>query len=220
MTRLEIRGAAATVLGASAMAMAASAAAQGFQPPPAAVTSVPTREYVSDASLTQLFTSLCLKAFPDAAAVDAALKLHSLAVLTPEQARPYLSDGTGKGWLVRTSDALFAVTVEEAPNQTCAVRQMTPDGLRDIAGLTAAIRAHVIAMKGKVVAVAPEKASLVDGPETRYWGYGVLTADSTPVEQFGIYVSDYKGKVPLPWTPFAGKGSGVEVRFTRTILAS
>lgn len=221
MTRLGIRGAAAALLGASVMAMAVGATAQGFHPPPPAETSVPTHEYVSDASLTQMFTSLCLKAFPDAAAVDAALKLHSLSPLTPEQARPYFSDGTGtgKGWLVRTSDALFAVTIEEAPNQTCAVRQMTPDGLRDIAGLTAAIRAHVIAMKGKVVAVAPEKASLVDGPETRYWGYGVLTADSTPVEQFGIYVSDYKGKVPLPWTPFAGKGSGVEVRFTRTILA-
>ena len=219
MTRLEITRTAAAAICAGLLGMAASAAAQGFQPPPPAVTSVPTREYVSDASLTQLFTSLCLKAFPDAAAVDAALKLHSLAPLTAEQARPYLSEGAGRGWLVRTSDALFAVTVQEAPNPTCAVREMTPDGLRDIAGLTAAIRAHVIAMKGKIVAVAPEKATPADGPETRYWGYGVLTADSSPVEQFGVYVSDYKGKVPPPWTPFAGKGSGVEVRFTRTILA-
>ncbi len=215
----KMRMAVAALIGAPLMAAGPDALAQGFKPPPAPVTSAPTREYVSDAALTQLFTTLCVKAFPDAAALEAALKPHSVSELTPEQARPYLPDGSGKGWLVRTSDALFAVTVEQEPNQTCTVRQMTPDGVRDIAGLTAAIRAHVVAMKGKIVAVAPQTATDDSGPEVRYWGYGVLTADSTPVEQFGVYVSDYKGKAPEPWRPFAGKGTGVEVRFTRTILA-
>ena len=217
-TRSRIRLAAAAI---SASVMAAAAAAQGQQPAPAPApaTSAPARQYVSDGSLTQLFTALCLKAFPDQAALEAAVKLQSQSPLSAEQAKVYLPEGSGKGWLVRTSDSLFAVTVEDAPNQTCAVREMTPDGLRDIGGLTAAIRAHVVAMKGQIVAVAPESATADNGPEVRYWGYGVLTADSTPVEQFGVYVSDFKGKVPEPWTPFAGKGSGVEVRYTRTLLA-
>jgi len=203
----------------AALACAAQASAQGFKPPPPPTTSAPTRAYVSDTQLAQLFTAFCIKAFPDASAVDAALQVRSQAAMTPEQARPYLPDGSGKGWLVRTSDSLFAVTVENTPNQTCAVQQMTPDGLRDVAGLVAAIKAHVEPSKGKIVVVAPDKATPTDGPETRFWGYGVLTADDVPVEQFGVYVSDFKGKPPLPWTPFAGKGSGVAVKFTRTILA-
>lgn len=218
MTRPGLRVAAAAIA-ASVMSAAAVAAAQGVPSPAPPQPSAPTRQYVSDGSLSQLFSALCLKAFPDPAAMEAALKLQSQSPLSDEQAKAYLPDGPGKGWLVRTADSLFAVTVEEAPNQTCAVRQMTPDGLRDVGGLTAAIRAHVIAMKGKIVAVAPESATADSGPEVRYWGYGVLTADSTPVEQFGVYVSDFKGKVPEPWTPFAGKGSGVEVRYTRTMIA-
>lgn len=205
------------------LASAAPAAAQGLHAPtpptPSPATSTPTRQFLSDAPLTQLFTTLCIKAFPDAAALDAALKTNSEAPMTPEQAKPYLPDGPGKGWLVRTSDSLFAVTVEDAPNQTCAVQQMTPDGVRDVAGLTAAIKAHVVPTKGKIVAVAPQTATTDNGPEVRYWGYGVLTADDVPIEQFGVYVSDFKGKAPEPWTSFAGKGSGVQVRFTRTMLA-
>lgn len=214
MMRFGIRAALAATMALPALAMG-----QEAHPPTSPAAGAPTRQYVSDAPLTQLFTTFCLKAFPDAGALDAALKLQSQSALTPEQTKAYLPDGAGKGWLVRTPDALFAVTVEDEPDRTCAVRQMTPDGLRDIAGLTTAIRARVLAMKGKVVAVAPQKATSDQGPEIRYWGYGVLTADSTPVEQFGIYVSDYKGKIPELWAPFAGKGSGVEVRFTRTILA-
>ena len=202
------------------LVLAAQADAQGFHPPPAPTTSAPTRDYVSDSQLTQLFTAFCLKAFPDAAAVDAALKLRSEAPLTADQAKAYLPDGPGRGWLVRTSDSLFAVTVEDGPKQTCSVQQMTPDGVRDVADLVAAIKAHVEPTKGKIVVVAPDEATPPDGPDIRFWGYGVLSADDVPVEQFGVYVSDYKGKPPEPWTSFAGKGSGVAVKFTRTILAS
>lgn len=219
MTRLEIRAALAGAGALLALSQASDAAAQGFAPPPPATTSAPARDYISDTPLAQLFTAFCIKAFPDAAAVDAALKLRSQAPLSPEQAKPYLHDGSGRGWLVRTSESLFAVTVEDAPNQTCTVQQMTPDGIRNVAGLLDAIKTHVLAMKGKIVVVAPDKATLPDGPEVRYWGYGVLTPDNTPVEQFGVYVSNYKGKAPEPWAAFAGKGSGVEVKFTRTILA-
>lgn len=214
-----MRSVASTAVAVSALACAASATAQGFKPPPAPTTGPPAHDYVTDAQLAQLFTAFCIKAFPDASAVDAALKVRSQAPLTPEQAMPYLPDGSGKGWLVRTSDSLFALTVEDAPHQTCALQQMTPDGVRDVGALVAAIKAHVEPSKGKIVVVTPDKATPADGPEIRYWGYGVLSADDVPVEQFGVYVSDYKGKAPEPWTPYAGKGSGVAVKFTRTLLA-
>lgn len=177
------------------------------------------RHFVSDAPLTQMFQVFCLRAFPDGAAVDAALQVRSQAPLSADQAKAYLPDGPGRGWLVRTPDSLFAVTVADPPTPTCAVQQMTADGVRDITGLMDAIKAHVTAMKGKLVVVAPRTVKQPDGPEVRYFGYGVLGEDGSPVEQFGVYVSDYHGKVADPWTPYAGRGSGVEVRFTRTILA-
>jgi hypothetical protein len=178
------------------------------------------KQFVSGAPLAQMFSTFCLKAFPDGAAVDAALQAKSEAPLNADQAKTYLPDGPGRGWLVRTPEALFAVTVADPPSPTCTVRQMTPDGVRDIAALMGAIRAHVAAIKGTLVTVAPETATPPDGPEIRYFGYGVLGPDGSPVEQFGVYLSDYHGKVSEPWTGFVGHGSGVEVRFTRTILAS
>ncbi len=211
------KGALATC--AALVTLAAAGAASAQVPNPNAPAPAPAHHYVSDAPLAQMFTAFCLQAFPDAPAVDAALKTRSQAPMTPAQAQPYLPEGPGRGWLVRTSESLFALTLEDPPNQTCAVQQMTPDGVRDISALMQAIKAHVIAMKGKLVAVAPEKATPEGGPEIRYFGYGVLTSDNTPVEQFGVYVSDYKGKVPEPWGPYASPGSGVEVRFTRTMLA-
>jgi hypothetical protein len=186
---------------------------------PAADTPAAARHFVSDAPLAQMFQVFCLKAFPDGAAVDAALQVRSQAPLDADQAKAYLPDGPGRGWLVRTRESLFAVTVEDPPTPTCAVQQMTADGVRDIAGLMDAIKAHVTAMKGKLVVVAPKTVKPADGPEVRYFGYGVIGEDGSPVEQFGVYVSDYHGKVADPWTPYAGHGSGVEVRFTRTILA-
>ena len=206
-----------------ALAIAAGLACAGAQAAPAAADAPPAapagRQFVSDAPLAQMFSTFCIKAFPDGAAVDAALQSKSQAPLNPEQAKVYLPDGPGRGWLVRTPESLFAVTVADPPSPTCAVRQMTPDGVRDIADLVGAIKAHVTAMKGTLVAVAPETAKPADGPEVRYFGYGVLGPDGSPVEQFGVYVSDFHGKVGEPWTSFAGHGSGVEVRFTRTILA-
>ena len=201
------------------LALALPAAALQAAPAGPSAAAPPAHRFVSDAPLAQMFSIFCLKAFPDPAAVDAALQVRSQAPLSAEQARAYLPDGPGRGWLVRTPETLFAVTLEDPPTPTCAVQQMTSDGVSDVAGFMDAIKAHVTAIKGRLVAVAPETAKRPDGPEVRYFGYGVVGADGSPVEQFGVYVSDYHGKVGAPWTPYAGHGSGVEVRFTRTILA-
>ena len=192
-----------------------------LQAAPAGTAAAPpsARHFVSDAPLAQMFSIFCIKAFPDGAAVDAALQVRSQAPLSAEQAKAYLPSGPGRGWLVRTPETLFAVTVADPPTPTCAVQEMTSDGVGDVAGFMDAIKAYVTAIKGRLVTVAPETVSPPGGPDIRYFGYGVLSADGSPVEQFGVYVSDYHGKVADPWTPYAGHGSGVEVRFTRTILA-
>ena len=203
----------------SLLGLAVPGAALQAAPAGPAAANPPAAHFVSDAPLAQMFSIFCIKAFPDGAAVDAALQIRSQAPLSAEQAKVYLPDGPGHGWLVRTPETLFAVTVADPPTPTCAVREMTSDGVRDVAGFMDAIKAHVTEIKGRLVAVAPETAKPADGPEVRYFGYGVLSADGSPVEQFGVYLSDYHGKVGDPWTPYAGHGSGVEVRFTRTILA-
>jgi hypothetical protein len=207
-------------IGSMCVALAGPGALGAPAATPAAAPPAAARQFVSDAPLAQIFAAVCLKAFPDDAAVEAALQAKSEAPLTEEQVKTYLPDTSGRGWLVRTPDTLFAVTVADPPSPTCAVRQMTPDGVRDIAELMGAIKAHVAAMKGALVTVAPQTAKPPDGPDVRYFGYGVLGPDGSPVEQFGVYVSDYHGKVGEPWSSFAGHGSGVEVRFTRTLLAA
>lgn len=84
--------------------------------------------------MVALYDELCLKTFPDDAAVDAMMAAKGARVLTPEEAKVTLRDDPGRGWLLTDGDRQVQVMIEMPPYHACSVRWMTAAGLADIGG--------------------------------------------------------------------------------------
>lgn len=78
--------------------------------------------------LAALYDQLCLKAFPDDAAVAAALDARGAKPLTREQIAVTLRDDPGRGWLLRDGERNIQITLELPPFHACSVRRTVRDG--------------------------------------------------------------------------------------------
>ncbi|WP_425230161.1 NMCC_0638 family (lipo)protein [Sphingomonas sp.] len=89
---------------------------------------------VTDPRLTRmaaLYEELCLKAFPDDAAVDRLMAARGATALTPEQVRVTLVDDPGRGWRVADAGGPVLVILELPPYHACSVRWDAPAGTPD-----------------------------------------------------------------------------------------
>jgi hypothetical protein len=80
-----------------------------------------------------IYDAICLRAFPDDAAVDQAMTARGAIALTPQQVRTHLHDDPGRGWTIQGRTGRFTVTVENPPFHACGVRTMTVAGYADMA---------------------------------------------------------------------------------------
>jgi hypothetical protein len=81
-----------------------------------------------------LFDTLCLKAFPDDAAVAAAIAARGggVTTMTPADVALYLHANPGVGWFLTGRSGRFVVTVEAPPYHACGVRTLTVAGFADL----------------------------------------------------------------------------------------
>ena len=82
-----------------------------------AQTSDPGRE------LVDLFADMCFSRFPDDAALTEGAAKRQLAAMSQDQVKRYLHSDPGHGWLLKTADGLYAITIEDPPYHACAVRR-------------------------------------------------------------------------------------------------
>jgi hypothetical protein len=75
--------------------------------------------------LAALYDELCLKAFPDDAAVDAVMASKGAVPLTPEEVRVTFHDDPGRGWLLADGDREVQIMLELPPYHACSVRRFT-----------------------------------------------------------------------------------------------
>lgn len=92
------------------MLLAGAALAQDAAPEP-----------VSD-EFVRLFSTYCLKSFPDDAALLKQAAADKLEPLSPAQIRTMLHKDSGIGWVVPGVLAQYVLTVEAPPFHTCALR--------------------------------------------------------------------------------------------------
>jgi hypothetical protein len=76
--------------------------------------------------MTALYDEVCLKAFPDDAAVDAAMRQRGAVALSPSDVRVTLGDDPGRGWQLAGEDGYATVFVEMPPYHACSVRWPMP----------------------------------------------------------------------------------------------
>src|SRR5262249_14206644 len=80
------------------------------------------------AEMVTLFDEVCLKAFPNDAAVAQHLQARHAQQLTPTEVTIYLHEDPGAGWRLAGATAPFVITLEQPPFHTCAIRTLTAQG--------------------------------------------------------------------------------------------
>jgi hypothetical protein len=85
------------------------------------------------AEMIEIYDSICLRAFPDDAAVARAIDARGGAAMNAEEVRRRLHDDPGRGWNFGGRTARFEITIEAGPFHTCAVRTLTAAGFPDLA---------------------------------------------------------------------------------------
>jgi hypothetical protein len=109
-------------------AIAIAAAAAGAQP--AAADPAVER-------LVALYDEVCLKAFPDDAAVDALMAAKGATPLTPEEVRVTFRNDPGRGWILQDDGRNIQVMLELPPYHACSVRRWTAAGFGDLSAYRA-----------------------------------------------------------------------------------
>ena len=72
--------------------------------------------------MVALYDEVCLKAFPDDAAVDTLMADRKATPLTPDEVKTTLNDDPGRGWSLTDNDRRVFVFLELPPFHACSVR--------------------------------------------------------------------------------------------------
>ena len=94
------------------------------------------------AAMVSLYDEVCLRTFPDDAAVDRAMAKHKAIALTPEQVKVTLHDDPGRGWVVKGKGQPVMVMLELPPFHACSVRALAGDGPHDLTALKTVTEAY------------------------------------------------------------------------------
>jgi hypothetical protein len=80
------------------------------------------------AEMLTLYDDICLKTFPDDAAVARTLEARGAVAMSEAEVRSFLHDDPGRGWRIAGRTATFNLTVEAPPYHACGVRTNTVAG--------------------------------------------------------------------------------------------
>ena len=190
-----------TMLAALLAAMPAAAAAQDETPvnPPEPAAQL--------AEMIDIYDHICLRAFPDDAAVARAIEARGGAAMDEAEVRRRLHDDPGRGWTLAGRIARFEITIEAPPFHACGVRTLTAAGFPDMGpyrALTDRFEAN-----GGFRSIAPMSR---DVGELRVSGAGERREGGTPESLLVVLTT------PNDKTRDAAH-SGVEVRFVHQIYS-
>jgi len=99
----------------------------------AAVTAPPPAADPMTTRMAIVFDDLCLKAFPDDQALDAAMTARKATPLTPEQVKITLRDDPGRGWHMDSEGQQVLIFLELPPFHACSVRFPVPGDAVNVA---------------------------------------------------------------------------------------
>lgn len=100
------------------------------------------------AATTSLYDELCLRTFPDDAALDAEMAKRGARQLTPAEVKITLNDDPGRGWSIELAGATALVILETPPYHACSVRWPMPADLGDLSQYRALAKAYTAGKPG------------------------------------------------------------------------
>lgn len=172
--------------------------------PPSAPDPVVTR-------MVALYDEVCLKAFPDDAAVEALMAAKGAEPLTPEDVRVTLRDDPGRGWRLADGDRNIQVMLELPPYHTCSVRRSTASGFGDLTAYRAAAETFKSTRRG--FAPIDEQSADIDAYHVHMSGELRDLADGGAET---LYLFDQVYRDPARQ---AASGALVDIRFVHQIVS-
>lgn len=116
---------------------------------PTTVAATPNAPQTADGDrlvrMVKIYDAICLRAFPDDHATDAAAVAMGGTPLPADKIAIYLHDDPGRGWTIADGDGVFVVTVEAPPYHACAVRRETANGFADLSAYERVADAYIAA---------------------------------------------------------------------------
>ena len=161
--------------------------------------------------LVALYDEVCLKAFPDNAAVDTLMAAKGARALTAEEVRVTFRDDPGRGWLLEDGDRPVQIMLELPPYHACSVRRTTAQGFGDLSAYRAVADAYKHGRPG--FEAIEEQRTEMAGLDIRAWG------EIRPMPDGGaetLYLFDQR--VIDPARRAAGE-TAVSIRFVHQIMS-
>jgi len=168
-----------------------------------------------------IFDGMCLRAFPDEAAVAKHAAELDAKRMSRAQVKSYLHDDPGYGWYVTTSVATYAITVEQPPYRACGVRRMTPAGFSTVRPYLEAIRNYA-ASNGLPAPVnsGEQKMKTPGGADISVYAQSITVPGAPkPASTFLLLLTNYHGRFAGDLAADVGTGGvGVEIRFVHEYM--
>jgi hypothetical protein len=150
------------------------------------------------------FDQICLKRFPDSAAISDFVARNRLQPVSEAEMRGMLGTDPGFGWHLDRPPGPYTLTIELPPYHTCAIRKRFPNQPNVRARLGALLQSWTSAQRGARLKSEPTQSANVGGIDSR--------VDVFQVAMPGI--REAEGMMAIV-TPVRGGGS--ELRLARTL---
>lgn len=150
------------------------------------------------------FDQICLKRFPNGAAINDFVARNRLQPVSEEEMRAMLGTDPGVGWHKDTPPGPYTLTIELPPYHTCAIRKRFPNQPNVRARLGALLQSWTSTQRGATLKSEPTQTANVGGIDSR--------VDIFQVAIPGI--REAEGMMAIV-TPVNGGGS--ELRLARTL---
>lgn len=173
------------------------------------------------AEQVRLFTDACVRAFPDEPVAGSLAQAGRYRAMTPDQVRAYLQRDSGRGWFLRTPLGSYAITVEDPPVRTCAVRRMTPAGIANAEAFAKLISDDAARRHLDVTKLPVQSAKTRDGADVIALPYALLPPGAKDASEiYMLLLTNYHGQYRSRLLDGAVGGDGVEIRLVRQIPPS
>jgi hypothetical protein len=159
------------------------------------------------AEMLTLFDEICLRTFPDDAAVARALEARGAAAMSDAEVKSILHDDPGRGWTIAGRTAAFRLTVEAPPYHACGVRTNTVAGFPTMQPYQDLIARYE---KGRTYQKIGPITQIVEGAQSV--GAGDMAMKGALAEGLLVFTAQ-----PLPANR-AASGDAIQVRFVHQLV--
>jgi hypothetical protein len=150
----------------------------------------------AQAEFTELFASFCLMKFPDAAAADYYAHAKGMKPMPQDRLQHMLGKDPGTGWLYDGGFGTYAVTIENPPYHTCAIRKRF-NKLPDIkTAFGTLLKLWSATQHTGTITERPPKEMEIEGRKSKAYLWELAGSGSADKENFMALVTPISGEAP------------------------